>query len=501
MRIGRLGVLAAVGAGLLGVAGEGWAVIEAGVSVGIRDFAVLPDSGSGSNAPARMNLMTADPSGRLFVNDQRGVLYTVSADGSVVTPYLDVSSFAGLALSGGNEQGFQSFAFHPDFLNAGEAGYGKFYTLQNVTDRSPAPTFAFVSNTPEPSLNSGDSVVTEWSVDPTAATYAAGGGAAPREVLRLEQPRGNHNMGLISFNPTATPGSSDYGNLYAAVGDGGGGGDPWNIARDPSNPYGSILRIDPLDPDGVGAATYSVPSDNVFASDGDAGTLAEIYATGFRNPQRFGWDAATGDLFAADIGQNAREEISVVVNGADYGWDRKEGSLTFEGPVVAGLVDPIAEYAHSGDLPAVTGATGGRAVTVGEVVRGSGVLALEGMLLAGDFPTGVLMTIDVSGGLPAEGSGDGPFAELVLRDAEQVGREVTLLELINEERGLRGISSTNRTDLRYSVGTGGRVFVLNKRDGVIRELVSVPLALPEPGVAGVVLAGGLWVMGRRRRVE
>jgi len=445
------------------------AVIEQGLSVGIRDFAVLPDSSSGSSAPARANVMTADPLGRLFVNDQRGPLYSVSADGSTVTNYLDLSTFSGMNLVSSSEQGFQSFTFHPDFATPATSGFGKFYTIHSSSNRTPAPTYPFVSNSGSGSNNTHDTVLLEWSVnDPNAATYAAGGGGAPREVLRLEQPRTNHNSGLVAFNTSIGSGHADYGNLYVAIGDGGSSNDPWNISEDPNKPYGKILRIDPIDPNG--AATYGIVADNVFASDGDSSTLAEVYAYGLRNPQRFGWDDNTGNLYAADIGQGTWEEINLITNGGNFGWDNEEGNSS---PLDPSLEDPIANYNQSGDLPLppTSPLTGGRAITAGEVVRGTGIPGLDGLLLAGDFPTGVPLYIDVSSGPPAQRSGVDPFAELILVDVDGTGLPVDLLEIINDTRNSNGISDSDRADLRWSVGIDGRVFLTNKKDGVIRELV------------------------------
>ena len=447
------------------------AVIEQGMSIGFRDFAVLPDSGSGNDAPARANLMTADPLGRMFVNDQRGPLYSVSADGSTVTNYLDLSTFAGMNLTTSSEKGFQSFAFHPDFATPATTGFGKIYTIHSSSNTFPAPTYPFMSNSGFGSDNSHDTVLLEWSVNnPNAATYAAGGGGAPREVLRLEQPRSNHNAGLVAFNTSIDPGHADYGNLYVAIGDGGSGNDPWEISEDPSKPYGKIWRIDPIDP--VGAATYGIVADNVFASDGNAGTLAEVYAYGLRNPQRFGWDDSTGNLYAADIGQNAFEEINIITNGGNYGWDNEEGNSSQSNPR---LVDPIATYNHTvgGDVPLIPGANeSARAITMGEVVRDSAIPALNGLLLSGNFPTGAALYIDVSSGPPAERSGVDPFAELVLIDVDGTGLPVDLLEIINDTRAANGISSSSRADLRWSRGIDGRVFLTNKKDGVIRELIN-----------------------------
>jgi hypothetical protein len=447
------------------------AVIEEGLSIGIRDFAVLPDSAAGNSAPARANVMTADPLGRLFVNDQRGPLYTVSVDGATVTNYLDLSTYADINLVSGFEQGFSSFAFHPDFATPATSGFGKFYTIHSSSDKTPAPTYPFVSNTGTGSSNTHDTVLLEWSVtNPSAATYAAGGGDAPREVLRLEQPESNHNSGLVAFNTSIGSGHADYGNLYVAIGDGGDANDPWNIAADPNKPYGKILRIDPIDPNG--AANYGIVADNVFAADADPSTLAEVYAYGLRNPQRFGWDDNTGDLYAADIGQDEFEEINLIANGGNYGWDNVEGNSN---PINPALEDPIANYRHTGDLPLPQAVTGGRAITMGEVVRATGIPGLDGLLLSGDFPAGVPLHIDVSGGPPAERSGVDPFAELILVDVDGSGLPVELLQLINDTRDANGINDSSRADLRWSLGIDGRVFLTNKKDGVIRELVHLLL--------------------------
>ena len=126
---------------------------------------------------------------------------------------------------------------------------------------------------------------------------------------------------------------------------------------------------------------YGIVAENVFASDGSAATLAENFSIGLRNPQRFGWDDRNGNLYIADIGQNAFEEINLAQNGGNFGWDVREGS---QGGNVQGAIDPVAAYSHSNFITGAT--TGGRAVTVGEVVLGSEIPALDGQLLLGRFP-------------------------------------------------------------------------------------------------------------------
>ena len=460
--------------------------------VGIRDFARLPNSGEG--LPARMSVMTSDPSGRLFVNDQRGPLYTVSDDGATVTPYLDLSAYDELAVElFRGEQGFQSFAFHPDFLNAGTAGYGRFYTLSSTSNTDPAVDF-------EPGGNATHhEILLEWqTATPEAGTFTPADADRPyREVMRIKQPFANHNGGLIAFNTTDDP--SDRGNLYVALGDGGSTGDPRDYGQDAGNPYGAILRIDPLGNDSANGR-YGIVAGNALAADGDPETLGEIYAYGFRNPQQFGWDDATGDLYVGDIGQSAVEEIDRVVNGGNYGWNEREGSFPYrDGGDDPSFIDPVAEYDHTnpfvGDL-----VTERRAVTVGEVVRGSEINALNGLLLAGDFPTGVMLYLDVDDD-PLDG-GQGGLRELLPKTED--GEAVRLIELIRRERQALGLSSAFRADLRYSLGTDGRIFVLNKQDGVIREfygLGSSLTAIPSPAAwTGGLVAFGLVGLGRRRSI-
>ena len=142
-------------------------------------------------------------------------------------------------------------------------------------------------------------------------------------MLRFNQPFTNHNAGQLAFNPSVNAGS-DRTNLYIGMGDGGDANDPQNNGQDAGNPYGAILRIDPLGTDSENMQ-YGIVTENVFAGDGLDGTLAENYSIGLRNPQRFGWDQRNGELYIADIGQGSFEEINVAENGGNFGWAIREG--------------------------------------------------------------------------------------------------------------------------------------------------------------------------------
>ncbi|TWU59002.1 Quinoprotein glucose dehydrogenase B precursor [Rubripirellula tenax] len=449
----------------------------AAVTARIETYATIP----GGNA--RMNTMTSDPAGRLFVNEQNGGLFTVDRATRNVSTYLnlaDSTQYPQIGLTSSGERGFQSFAFHPDFYNPAAAGFGKLYTIHSSTNTSVTPDF-----------DPGDStafhtVLLEWNTsNPTAATFQPASVGTPfREVARFKQPYFNHNAGQLAFNTSVGPGDPDRNNLYIGMGDGGSGNDPQDNGQNPGNPYGAVLRIDPLG-NNSDNGQYGLVADNVFASDGDATTIGEVFAYGLRNPQRFGWDDLAGDMYIADIGQNSFEEINVGVNGGNFGWDIREGS---QGGTLAGAIDPAAEYAHDGFL--ANPITGSVAITVGDVVRGSEIFDLNGKLLLGDFPNGIIYTLDVDN--DPLGGGSAGLSELILVDEN--GQTVRLIDLI---RGTPGNTTANRADLRFSYGIDGEVFILNKRDNVIRRLA---VAVPEPtSLAMVAVVAAVFTLRRRRR--
>lgn len=193
-----------------------------------------------------------------------------------------------------------------------------------------------------------------------------------REIFAAGQPEANHNGGQILFGPD--------GFLYLGLGDGGGGGDPEDNGQDTSTLLGSILRIDP-ESTVEGDEPYAIPEDNPFA-DGEGGE-PEIWLYGVRNPWRFSFDAVTGDLWVADVGQNAWEEINVLPaaegagEGANLGWNLMEGSYPFEGENPDGGVLPVYEYPIEGEQAC--------AVVGGFVYSGQAIADLDGSYVYGDF--------------------------------------------------------------------------------------------------------------------
>ena len=200
-----------------------------------------------------------------------------------------------------------------------------------------------------------------------------------RQLLEVDQPFENHNGGNLVLGPD--------GYLYVGLGDGGGAGDPDGHAQDTEDLLGSILRIDPMGEPAAPAEgddeerAYAIPAGNPFA-DGQDGA-PEIWLYGVRNPWRFSFDRSTGDLWIGDVGQGDWEEIDLLPasggfdagRGANLGWDRMEGTHSFEGDNPAGAVLPLFEYSHED----------GCSVVGGYVYRGQAIKALQGTYLFADY--------------------------------------------------------------------------------------------------------------------
>lgn len=291
-----------------------------------------------------------DGSGRLFVVEQGGRIKVFANDASATeaATFLDITD---QVVSGG-ERGLLGLAFHPGY----EAN-GYFYV--NYTAPDPLRT-----------------VISRFRVsadDPNRADAAS-----ESILLSFPQPFGNHNGGQVRFGPD--------GYLYIATGDGGSGGDPQGNGQDRSTLLGAILRIDVS---GTAAGNnYAIPPDNPFAGN-DQGFREEIFAYGLRNPFRFSFDAETGRLWAGDVGQNEFEEIDIIENGHNYGWNIMEGNACYEASECdrSGLTPPVYVYDHS---------SGDRSVTGGFVYRGSRLQKLAGYYIYGDFVSGRIWALEAS---------------------------------------------------------------------------------------------------------
>jgi glucose/arabinose dehydrogenase len=323
--------------------------------------------------PTAMAIRPGDDA--LYVAEKVGRVVAIRGDGVDGTPVLDVTSEVSL----GAEQGLLGLAFSPD---------GRWLYV-DLTDTA------------------GDTRVLAYAMGPRTADPASG-----REILRVDQPFGNHNGGQLAFGPD--------GSLYVALGDGGSGGDPQGNGQSLDTLLGKILRIDPT-PEGPRA--YRVPPDNPFA--GTEGARPEIWDLGLRNPWRFSFDRRTGDLWIGDVGQSAWEEIDLEPAGSgggrDYGWNAMEGSHPYPGGAERdrAMVDPIFEYPHDGSVCAVTG---------GYRYRGSRIASLEGWYVFGDFCGGGLEAIRPAGG-DVEHRDLGPRVENLASFGEDGAGELYALSL------------------------------------------------------------------------
>ena len=279
-----------------------------------------------------------DGSGRLFILEQQGRIRILQDGALLPAPFLDITGRVG---SSGSEQGLLGLAFHPRYS---ENGF--FYV--NYTD-----------------LN-GNTVIARYQVASQDPNQADPGSESV--LLHVDQPFPNHNGGVLRFGPDSY--------LYAGLGDGGGAGDPFGNAQSLDTLLGKILRFD-VD----GGEPYAIPPDNPFAS---GGGKAEIWAFGLRNPWRFAFDSATGDLYIGDVGQNQWEEIDFLPadspGGSNFGWDYFEGTHPYDGTPPEGFnpMAPVAEYDHSQ----------GCSVTGGEVYRGSQLPEWQGVYLYADYCSG-----------------------------------------------------------------------------------------------------------------
>ena len=316
--------------------------IAQAVSVSFKQYA------TGVSSPVGI-VDAGDSSGRLFVVEQAGRIRVVRNGVVNATPYVDLSS----RLIAGGEMGLLGLAFHPRFAQNG---------------------FVYVYYTAIPAVPNGasDIVIARLTATPAADTVNA---STLVELLRFPHPQQqNHDGGSLVFGPD--------GLLYAGSGDGGGGGDPFQAAQNLNDLRGKILRLD------VDLPAPYIPASNPFAN--QAGRRGEIFAYGLRNPWRISFDRLTGDLFIADVGQGAWEEVSMLpagsAGGQNLGWSIYEGNHCYPPSTptcsLAGHHSPIIEYTR----------TVGSSITGGYRYRGHRFPELVGEYVFGDYGSGRVFT-------------------------------------------------------------------------------------------------------------
>jgi uncharacterized repeat protein (TIGR03806 family) len=332
---------------------------------------------------------------RWYIAERTGRVYTFPNDTAAapasVTSFLDLS---GVVDAQPDEGGLLGIAFPPDY-----AGKRHFYVSYTDSDSNRA---------------NFRSVISRFDVNAQTNTVDAG---SEFVLLTVAQPYENHNGGNIAFGPD--------GFLYIGFGDGGSGGDPENHGQDTRTLLGAMLRIDVnVGADDLAAGRrYKIPAGNAFSgtptclngscpNQARAATAArcsgsgcpEIFAWGLRNPWRWSFDRLTGDLWLADVGQNAWEEVDLLQVGKNYGWNCYEGNHAYSGAASCGAAAsyqaPVDEYDHGV----------GNSITGGHVYRGASIPALTGAYLFADVYTGRIFGLSDPKGTPSRAELVDPMA-------------------------------------------------------------------------------------------
>ena len=312
---------------------------------------LAPFISSGLSSPVFLTQPLDD--GRIFVVEQPGRIRLIKDGVLQTTPFLDLTS---RVLYQG-ERGLLSVAFHPQY--ATNHFFYVYFTTQTNGDIR-IERFTASANPDVADATSSKLIIT-----------------APHSS------QANHNGGLLTFGPD--------GMLYAALGDGGGGGDPLGNGQNFSSILGAMIRLDVDHGD-----PYAIPTNNPFV--GQSGKRGELWAKGLRNPWRYAFDPATGLLYIADVGQDEREEVDVssaATGGINYGWNIMEGTSCYNAATCdkTGLQQPVLEYTHD---------TGACSITGGYVYRGRAIDGLQGHYLYSDYCAGFLKSFRYANGVAVD---------------------------------------------------------------------------------------------------
>jgi hypothetical protein len=441
--------------------------------------------------------------GRIWEYDLNGVRNA--------TPLLDVDARRADFNTDGptSGKGLRGFAFHPNY-----ATNGLLYTMHREATTGGTATF----DTAGGGTAIAHYVLGEWDFN-----SLVGGFPSFRSVMRVAYPATDHVASQINFNPTATPGHPDYGNLYIAFGDGGGSCSPSASCH---NMYGygqnmqaiqsSLIRINPLGNNSANGQ-YGIPTDNPFvgASDPTDSIRDEIYAKGFRNPTSMLFDKLTGALYNGDISHNTIEEVNLIQPGHNYGWGTMEGTWLFtrldnlssgshqsnslryvplgDGTDVTalsatytgvdysgnpatytninrlndGFTSPIAQFSHEKNQ--LDAANQSAAIT-GTVYRGVLAPALQGLFLFSSLSQDEMYYIRESDVVNDES----PAQVHELRLADVNGNLAKLWQIVGAP------SNTHRVNHRFGQDANGDVYIISKHNDVIYRLE----ALATPSIYG-----------------
>ena len=380
-----------------------------------------------------------------FILDQRGKLYKLENQKPVV--WLDISKWKPDFINQpGLATGFGSFAFHPDY-----AKNGIFYTTHSEKAHARKADFSM----PDSVKQTLQWVLCEWkTLNPTASTF----NGSCRELMRIEMVAGIHGVQEIIFNPASKPGNEDYGKLYIGVGDGGSAENHYLfLTHHPDKIWGTILRIDPQGRNSANGQ-YGIPKQNPFVENKDSNIVREIYAYGFRNPNRITW-TRKGLMLATNIGQSNIEAIDIIAKGQNYGWPIREGRFAVHPDSNINriyslppddssfkITYPVAMFDHDE----------GKAIEGGFEYDGKDIPSLKGKYLFGDIPTGRLFYVNTED----------------LKPGNQAVVKEWFVSMNGKRLPLRTICGQNRVDLRFAKDDKGELYLFTKPDGKIYKLTN-----------------------------
>lgn len=528
------------------------------LTIHIKDFVQMPmtgdpaSKGSNSSSLARESYLREEPGGntdRLFITDLNGPLYILNKRRKQITTYLNFNGANGhtglfhkLTVAQGFGNGFSNFQFDPDFERN-----GKFYTIHiedpalpgsDMPDNSHFPgvnldgyTLTKAIEKPGPTKREG--VLIEWTAkNPASSTFEG----TAREVMRVQIGTVSHPMGDLIFNPTAKPGSPDWRVMYMSVGEGAAGESRDLLIRHTPQRLdvviGKILRIIPdldIDKDSSTVSDngrYRIPNDNPFVN--VKGARKEIWAYGFRNPQRLSWyvdpkNPRKDNLIVGVIGLHTYEWVDIVHKGMNYGYSLREGNEQLgtdnkTSPLPAddkipveigdtqsadGMITPTATngmvtpsypvivYSHD-----KASQDSGDAICNGYVYDGK-IAALRGKFIFGDITTGRLWWANYSDMLAVDGKHPSNAASMtpihrikIAWDSAQAGKEAydsmfPIGEIAYRARGGKAVDtglpgramiSGGRVDIRLGIDNERNLYILSKVDGTIREVVGATMS-------------------------
>jgi mono/diheme cytochrome c family protein len=386
------------------------------------------------------------PAKSWFILDQRGFLFKL-VDNKAQT-WLDITKWKPqFKNEPGLATGFGSFAFHPDF-----AKNGIFYTTHSETPQAIKADFA-IPDSIKPTLQW---VLCEWKTTDSKSPVFSG---TCRELLRIDMVSQLHGVQEIIFNPQSKPGDEDYGNLYIGVGDAGSVEDGYAfLTHHPDHVWGTILRINPMGRNSANGQ-YGIPAGNPFFKNPDPHTVREIYASGFRNPNRITW-LRPGEMIATNIGQASIEAIDIVLKGHDYGWPNREGRFLMHPDGVINNIYPLPandSIYHFTYPVAVFDHDEGKAIAGGFEYEGRTIPQFRGKYLFGDIPTGRLFYINVKD----------------LKQGNTAPVKEWFVSLNGTRKTLRDLCGPNRVDLRFAKDEKGEMIIFTKPDGKIYRLAKL----------------------------